>query len=184
MRIQYIKRLRMELRLQPPIRAAELPDGYVWLPWKDKLTDIHGRVIYQSFVHDLDGAIFPTFRNFEACLRLMRSFASSVNFLPRGTWLIARPKPRSVEGYEFCASIQGIRKGTATAAIQNVVVRPEFRRQGLGRALLLKAMEGFRASGCHWVELTVTALNRPALALYEQMGFEPRQTIYREVYLE
>ncbi len=184
MKVQYVKRLRMGQRLQAPIRAAELPDGYVWLPWKEKFTDIHGRVIYQGFVHDLDGTIFPTFRNFDACLRLMRSVASSVNFLPRGTWLIARPKPLSPEGYEFCASIQALRRGSSTAAIQNVVVRPEFRRLGLGRALLLKAMEGFLASGCHWTELTVTALNHPAIRLYEGMGFETRQIIYREVYLE
>lgn len=160
-----------------------LPSGYVWLPWRSRLTEPHGRVIYQSFSGDLDSVVFPTFRQLDACLRLMRSVASAGGFLPKGTWLIARPNEHAREEYDFCATIQGIRSNFATAAIQNVAVRPEFRRIGLGRAIVLKGLEGFRDSGCKVVTLEATAENQPALALYEGLGFEIYQTVFKESYI-
>lgn len=161
-----------------------LPDGFIWLPWHPRLCEPHGRVIYQSFSGDLDSLVFPTFRRLDACLRLMRGVASSGGFLPMGTWLIVRPNERAYEKVDYCATIQGIRSDFRTAAIQNVAVRPEFRRRGLGRAIVLKGLEGFRASGCAAVTLEATAENRPALELYESLGFEITQTVYKESFLD
>jgi len=185
MEVRYIKRYRMERSTEPvPGLSVNLPDGFVWIPWSSRLTTVHGRTIYQSFDGELDSVIFPSFRRFDACLRLMRSVASAPGFLPKGTWLIARPDGMLREKYEFCATIQGIRSENKTAAIQNVAVRPEFRRLGFGRALLIKAIEGFRNSGCGRVTLEVTAENRPALQLYQQTGFSVFQTVFKESYLE
>ena len=167
---------------------AILPDGFRWVVWHPMLCDIHGRVKYQSFNGEMDSVVFPTFTRFDACLRLMRSIASSPSFLPKTTWLIARGKEIDLRrpdhgGIEYCATIQGLRSDATTGAIQNVAVRPEFRRLGLGRALVLQALEGFQKSGCRKVTLEATAENFPAIHLYREIGFEVTQTVYKEAFM-
>jgi ribosomal protein S18 acetylase RimI-like enzyme len=58
---------------------------------------------------------------------------------------------------------------------------PEARRQGLGRQLLLKALQQARAAGVRYVTLSVDGRNQPAWQLYVGTGFEPFDR--REVYL-
>ena len=55
--------------------------------------------------------------------------------------------------------------------ILTICVRPEQRRQGLGRALLLAAMARARAFGAEKVLLEVAEDNRAARALYGGLGF-------------
>jgi len=53
----------------------------------------------------------------------------------------------------------------------NVAVRPEYRRLGLARRLLAAMLSIGRRSGVDTVFLEARASNRPALTLYESMGF-------------
>ena len=55
------------------------------------------------------------------------------------------------------------------------------RASGLGRALLLKALDGFAAVGAQRAFLEVTARNEPAVRMYRRLGFRSYKTIYREV---
>jgi ribosomal-protein-alanine N-acetyltransferase len=55
--------------------------------------------------------------------------------------------------------------------INNIAVRPEFRRRGLGAALLARALEEGAAAGAHRATLEVRRSNTPALGLYERFGF-------------
>jgi len=54
--------------------------------------------------------------------------------------------------------------------VSNVAVKPEFRRQGLGRLLLADAMAQAIGLECRVVALDVEAENREAIRLYEQEG--------------
>lgn len=56
-----------------------------------------------------------------------------------------------------------------------IALLPAFRGQGLGRRLMVAALEAARAYGYRQVSLTVHPLN-PAIALYESCGFEKRET--------
>ena len=63
-------------------------------------------------------------------------------------------------------------KGRHLAFVRSIYVAPSARCQGLGRNLLLAALE--QASSWHGVEqvtLTVTANNEPAVRLYRSLGF-------------
>ena len=51
-------------------------------------------------------------------------------------------------------------------AIQNLGVVPEYRGQGLGRALVRQALEGFYQAGLRRAYLEVTAENSAAVRLY------------------
>jgi ribosomal protein S18 acetylase RimI-like enzyme len=55
---------------------------------------------------------------------------------------------------------------------------------GLGRALVLKAIEGFRAAGLSRVYLEVTGHNAPAVELYRSVGFHVARTMYKVVEAE
>jgi GNAT superfamily N-acetyltransferase len=55
--------------------------------------------------------------------------------------------------------------------LEDLFVRDEDRRRGLGEALVAAAIERARARGCGRVELDVSETNRGAWALYERLGF-------------
>jgi GNAT superfamily N-acetyltransferase len=57
--------------------------------------------------------------------------------------------------------------------LEDLFVRDEDRRKGLGEQLVALALERARARGCGRVELDVSESNRGAWALYERMGFSP-----------
>jgi ribosomal-protein-alanine N-acetyltransferase len=58
------------------------------------------------------------------------------------------------------------------AEIENLVVRREARRRGMGRALCATALQALSASGAQTVELEVRESNGAATGLYAELGFE------------
>lgn len=170
----YFKRYRMERDLLAPLPAAALPPGFGWRPWDDGLIDAHADVKYRCFRDDLDREVFPSFRHLAGCRELMRAIRYRDGFCPGATWLVAAP-----DG--FVGTVQGVSDGPRLGAVQNLGVAPGYRGLGLGTALLLKALHGFRAAGLTRVYLEVTARNDPAVRLYRRFGFRCHRTIYKPV---
>jgi ribosomal protein S18 acetylase RimI-like enzyme len=56
--------------------------------------------------------------------------------------------------------------------IGNVVVHPEYRGMGIGRAMVEAAITAARQQGARWIGLEVRADNPVACGLYTHMGFE------------
>lgn len=56
--------------------------------------------------------------------------------------------------------------------VKDLAVAPDARRQGLGRALLARALSRFAAAGATIAKLEVRATNAAALSLYRDVGFE------------
>ncbi len=69
-----------------------------------------------------------------------------------------------------------------TAWISQMGVHQTYRRQGLGRALLLEMVSGLAAAGYRQAALSVNVDNPQARALYEQVGFRLRRrlSVYRK----
>jgi ribosomal protein S18 acetylase RimI-like enzyme len=171
----YFKRFRMELDLHNPLPTAPpLPAGLSWLAWRGDLLETHALVKFQSFCGEMDGVIFPNLGCHDGCLRLMREIAGKPGFRPEATWLIA-------DGDAPCGTIQGVREHAGCGAIQNIGVAPAYRGHGLGTALLLQAVWGFRRLGYHKATLEVTAQNDAAVRLYRRLGFRRRRTLYKAV---
>lgn len=176
----YFKRLRLELELgNSQFPRLELPTGFEWLPWSPNLLMRHAVTKHESFRTELDARIFPCFRDAAGCLDLMSEIAQRATFVPEATWLISCRFPDGTT--DDCATIQGIVQAGGWGAIQNVGVVPEYRGRGLGRALLLKCLEGFQTLGVPRVYLEVTASNLPAVQLYRSLGFCLARTTYRGV---
>jgi ribosomal protein S18 acetylase RimI-like enzyme len=179
--ITYFRRYRMEIDLrQIELPIPYLPEGYFWNGWSSDMVQRHAETKYDSFRDELDSRVFPCLGERDGCNRLMHEIAGQSSFLPEATWLISF---QSFEDNLFhdVGTIQGLAHTSMVGAIQNVGVVPEHRGLGLGRALVLKCLHGFRATGIPRVSLEVTAENHPAVELYKRVGFRIVRTMYRDV---
>jgi ribosomal protein S18 acetylase RimI-like enzyme len=99
-----------------------------------------------------------------------------------GAWeleflLAAFPAGCLVCGYDgvavaFVTSVKYDRSGW----LGNLIVRPEQRGQGIGSALLLRALEALEQAGTRTVWLTASGSGRP---IYERIGFSAIDTVVR-----
>ena len=64
-----------------------------------------------------------------------------------------------------------IRMVAGEGQIYNIAIAPEFRRAGIGEALLQHLVDKAEADGCSLVTLEVRSGNAPAMELYRKMGF-------------
>ena len=101
---------------------------------------------------------------------------------PESIMLVARRRQPDAVGkwlYGFVAA----RVNADEMHINNIGVREEARRLGLGSALLLAALRAGRLMGAETALLEVRAGNLPAQALYRSRGFETvgrRRNYYRD----
>ena len=79
-------------------------------------------------------------------------------------WLVAEEQGRVV-GY---VGSQSVLDG---ADMMNLAVAPEFRRQGIGEALVNALVAHLQQKGIIALLLEVRASNAPAIALYQSLGF-------------
>jgi ribosomal protein S18 acetylase RimI-like enzyme len=72
-------------------------------------------------------------------------------------WCDVTPKPRPIYAH---------------SGVLGMGLLPPFRRQGIGKRLMLQALAAAKAFGLQRVELTVRENNKNAIALYKNVGFE------------
>lgn len=92
------------------------------------------------------------------------SIASEVNN-PLSYWLVAE-----IDG--VVAGYIGSQTVLDAADMMNLAVSPDYRRQGVGQALVNALVEHLRQNKVIALLLEVRVSNTPAIALYESMGFE------------
>ena len=187
----YYKRYRMMVDLScrrshessDPRPETALPSGYTWAAWPQPFNPVddetvierHARTKARCFADELDAGVFACLGHLDGCRRLMREIRRKRGFLFDATWLIVAP-----DG-EDCATIQGVLESGWLGSIQNVGVAPDHRGRGLGRALVIRALNGFARAGATKATLEVTAANLPAIALYHRLGFRRTRTSYKAV---
>lgn len=179
MGLTYFKRYRMEIDLpRLDFSRLQIPAGYRFLAWSDSLLAAHAETKYESFKEEIDANVFPCLGEATGCHRLMSEIAGKPGFLPAATWLAACDR-RDGQVAEYCGTIQGLRDRNGMGAIQNLGITPRHRDRGLGSALLLKSLDGFRRSGITRVHLEVTAENEGAIRLYRRFGFATVNTVFK-----
>ncbi len=175
---QYFKRYRMELLLEViPDPGIVLPAGYFWTEWNEADVERHALTKFRSFRDELDAEVFPCLGDYYGCLRLMNEISQQETFLGPATWLISWSDGSGPA--QDCGTIQGMAVTDQLGSIQNIGIVPEHRGLGLGRALILKSLEGFRLARLKRVVLEVTAHNVAAVELYRSLGFRIMRTMYR-----
>jgi GNAT superfamily N-acetyltransferase len=177
----FIKRYRMQIEL-----AVHLPwisdssresDSLVWHSWHPKLAGHHAQVKWESFRQEMDGNVFPSLASREGCRQLMRELSVKNTFVPEATWLACSNESLGKE--MGVGTIQGLRSGPVHGAIQNIGVVEAWRGRGVGKELIRRALRGFYLTGCRMVTLEVTTHNFRAIELYESVGFETIETVYK-----
>ena len=158
----------------------QLPAGFEFIAWQPHDVERHAVAKFRSFRDEFDSQLFPCLSTLEGCRKLMGEIASQPSFMPSATWLVSRLPDR--RGFcEDCGTIQGLGSSGEAGFVQNIGVIADCRGLGIGRALMLKSLHGFRARGARRVFLEATAENVPAIELYRSMGFRLIRTNYREV---
>jgi len=87
-----------------------------------------------------------------------------------------------VVGYIMCRIETGLSSSIFRGLIKkghivSVAVMPEYRRKGIGEALVTKAMESMRLYKAKQCFLEVRVTNTAAVDLYKKLGFEVYRTI-------
>ncbi|MEM3666891.1 MAG: ribosomal protein S18-alanine N-acetyltransferase, partial [Candidatus Bathyarchaeia archaeon] len=87
-----------------------------------------------------------------------------------------------VVGYIMCRIELGLSNFGFSGLIKkghivSVAVLPQYRRKGIGQALIKKAMEGMQTYNAKQCFLEVRVTNTPAINLYKKLGFEITRTI-------
>ncbi|HKW05391.1 MAG TPA: ribosomal protein S18-alanine N-acetyltransferase [Nitrososphaerales archaeon] len=91
------------------------------------------------------------------------------------TFLVVEDENQKIQGYIMCRIEYGFstlkKYGLARKGhIVSVAVLEEYRKMGLGRALVEESMEGMRQRGCSEAYLEVRVSNEPAVSLYLKLG--------------
>jgi ribosomal-protein-alanine acetyltransferase len=89
----------------------------------------------------------------------------------RELMLIARPVRSSAVESTSIAGYIVARETAGELHINNVAVRPEYRRRGIGAALLERVLQEARLRKANTAFLEVRSTNGAAQALYEKSGF-------------
>ena len=123
--------------------------------------------------YESDTQLDLCFQNFEAELAgLPGAYAP-----PEGRLLLAYYE----ELLAGCVALRKIEDGVCE--MKRLFVRPAFRGQGIGRALVTRVIDEARTAGYRRMRLDTLARMRPAIALYESLGFR-RIEAYRPNPLE
>jgi len=118
-------------------------------------------------IHRIEQAAFPQPWPFSA----IESYLGEDGFLVAETGEAAP----AVAGYVIADTVPN--HGTPLGHVKDLAVRPDYRREGVGSALLSRALTVLGAAGAGSVKLEVRADNGGARRLYRRFGFERRKTI-------
>jgi len=121
------------------------------------------------------------FREYERFLRVnlcFQSFEAELAGLPgnyahpAGALLLAMDGPRAAG----CVALR--RFGDGIGEMKRLFVRPEYRGQGVGRALALRVLQEAIAAGYGFIRLDTLARLKEAMRLYQSLGFKQIKPYY------
>ena len=163
--------MRWETAAAPPI---ELPQGYVlrtFIPGHDEesLTELQNAAFGDTW-----GFCPNTVEEVAFRVQMSRSDPEGILFI------VASDIPAA-----YCWTTRSENRFGSIGWISMVGVRPEYRREGIGRAALAAGMTFLSDKGVEGVELEVDSGNVPAGKLYARLGFrKTSETIWFEKRLD
>jgi len=96
---------------------------------------------------------------------------------------VARNSNGTVIGMVTAQLVISTAQGSASAWIEDMVVDSLYRGHGVGKQLLLKALEWAKISGATRAQLLVDMTNTDAIGYYEHLKWESTQLQARRVFL-
>lgn len=145
----------------------DLPAGLELRLWRDDDLQAASHLISECYAGHPDSRINDQYRTPMGSLRFLHNivrYSGCGAFSPAVSHVIT-------EHREPVALVLGSRVSPRAGHITQLCVLPRFRRQGLGRLLLIVAAQAFLRHGMHEVSLTVTETNTNAVDLYRREGY-------------
>ena len=100
---------------------------------------------------------------------------------PRYHFIVAEVNNRVVGYVIYRIEKVGVLGRSLQGHIVSIAVHPNWRRRGIGERLMREAIIRCKLLGCRRVVLEVRVSNKPAIRLYEKLGFR-REKILRSYY--
>ncbi|MGH9711866.1 MAG: GNAT family N-acetyltransferase [Candidatus Acidiferrales bacterium] len=146
-----------------------LSDGLRVEPWSDRAFEPAARLIQLAYANHVDGTINDQYRSEAGGMKFLRNIVilpGCGQFLPEASFLVRPAGSDRLIGMVLTSTVQE-RVGHTT----QICVMPSYQGHGIGRALLEQSIQALRRRHYEWLSLTVTAVNKSAVDLYEHLGF-------------
>jgi ribosomal protein S18 acetylase RimI-like enzyme len=143
-------------------------------PWTDRAFESAARLIHLAYANHVDGEINDQYRSEAGGMKFLRNIVllpGCGRFLPEASFLIRPATGERPIGMVLTSTVaEGVGHTT------QVCVMPGYQGHGIGRTLMESSIEVLRRRNYEYLSLTVTAVNRPAVELYEHLGFRTIKT--------
>lgn len=154
---------------QSPAQAAT---AIALRSWREDDFAPAAQVIHRSYTNSVDSLINNQYRHEEGCAELVTILTEHIwcgSFLPTVSRVAVDPLTGKLAGVLLASQISH-----GVGHLSQISVRPAFQGRGIGRQMILSALDEFFALGFCRVSLAVTSANLSALRLYESCGFRTR----------
>jgi len=138
--------------------------------WNDRYFEPCAKLIYLAYANHIDGDINDQYRSRNGALKFLKNIIllpGCGQFQPSASFVLRHPGSDDLVGAVLTSEVaEGVGHTT------QICVQPGFQGHGLGRMLMETAADALRSMRFKELSLTVTAENRTAVHLYEQLGFQ------------
>jgi ribosomal protein S18 acetylase RimI-like enzyme len=152
-----------------PEPSAAASSGMRLDRWHDRFFDPCAKLIYLSYANHVDGEINDQYRSRSGALRFLKNIIllpGCGQFVPSASFVL-----RQAGGDELIGAVLTSEVSPGVGHTTQICVLPGYQGHGLGRMLMLTAIETLRTMKFKELTLTVTADNKTAVRLYEKLGF-------------
>jgi ribosomal protein S18 acetylase RimI-like enzyme len=156
------------------LRAKPLSPAFRLEPWTDRAFESAARLIHLAYANHIDSQINDQYRSEAGGMKFLRNIVllpGCGQFLPEASFLIRPATGDNPIGMVLTSTVaEGVGHTT------QVCVMPGYQGHGIGRSLMENSIQVLRHRNYEYLSLTVTAVNRPAVELYEHLGFRTIKT--------
>jgi ribosomal protein S18 acetylase RimI-like enzyme len=156
------------------LSGKPLSPGLRLEPWNDRAFESAARLIHLAYANHVDSEINDQYRSEAGGMKFLRNIVllpGCGQFLPEASFLIRPATGDKPIGMVLTSTVaEGVGHTT------QICVMPGYQGHGIGRTLMESAIQVLRRRNYEYLSLTVTAVNRPAVELYEHLGFRTIKT--------
>jgi ribosomal protein S18 acetylase RimI-like enzyme len=161
--------MRIDLQHVRSLRPAPAPSRIQFSNWEEWHQESAAYLIPEAYRGHIDSRINDQYDTVSGARRFLYNI---VQYPGCGTFF--RPASSvaldldtgELAGLSLCSLV-----APEIGHVTQICVAPQYRGMGLGYELLRRSLLGLQQAGCRLATLTVTAVNREAIVLYERVRF-------------
>lgn len=165
----------MLLRLdEARLEEKPLSAGLHVEPWTDRAFEQAARLIQLSYANHVDGEINDQYRSEAGGMKFLRNIVllpGCGQFMSEASFLV-----RPATGDRLVGMILTSTVAPGVGHTTQICVMPGYQGRGIGRHLMEHSIHALRRRNYEALSLTVTSINKPAVELYERLGFRTIKT--------